>query len=436
MTDPLESLPLPPSPVDPDPAFAARLRARMTRALALPKGVTVSNLTLNVQPEPDVAMTREGTPSVVSGGVIPYLIVSDARHALDWYVEAFGARRRGEAIVMPDGRIGHAEIDVAGGVVYLADPSPTSRVAPPEPGEFARVSLTAQVPDLDRFVDRAVAAGADLERAPEETPSGVHGVIVDPFGHRWLLSSPAPAPVPGGREDAGMREGDVAYASLLVPDLGRAKAFFGSVLDWTFGPGSSEQGAQVEGLSMSHGLWGGQERSNLLLCVAVDDVDTAVERVWAAGGRVEEPTDEPYGRLANCVDDQGMAFSLFTPPPGTPSPRGPLNGERHGDLSYLTLEVVDSARTRRFFGEVLGWRFSPGRVEDGWNVEGVVPMSGLHGGHAVDTTLPMYRVDDVAAAVERVRAAGGTATDPVAQPYGRTSECVDDQGTRFYLGQL
>ena len=47
----------------------------------------------------------------------------------------------------------------------------------------------------------------------------------------------------------------------------------------------------------------------------------------------------------------------------------------------------------------------------------------------------MYRVDDIAAAVERVRAAGGTATDPVAQPYGWTSECVDDQGTRFSLGE-
>jgi predicted enzyme related to lactoylglutathione lyase len=431
MTDPLESLRLPHSPVDPDPAFAVRLRARLTRALALPKGVTVSNLTLDVEPEPDVA----ATPAVVPGGVIPYIIVSDARRALDWYVEALGARRRGDAIVMPDGRIGHAEIEVAGGVVYLADPSPSSRVAAPEPGEFARVSLTANVPDLNRFIDRAVAAGAHLERAPEDTPYGVHGVVVDPFGHRWLLSSPSPAPVPQRADDAGTREGDVVYASLFVPDLGRAKAFFGSVLGWTFGPGSSEQGAQVEGLSMSHGLWGGQERSNLLLCFVVNDVDTTVERVWAAGGRVEEPTNEPYGRLANCVDDQGMAFSLLTPP-ATPSQPGPVNGERNGDLSYLTIEVVDSARTRTFFGEVLGWRFSPGRIEDGWSVDGVVPMSGLSGGHPTDTVVPMYRVDDIAAAVERVRSAGGTATDPVAQPYGWTSECVDDQGTRFYLGEL
>jgi predicted enzyme related to lactoylglutathione lyase len=46
----------------------------------------------------------------------------------------------------------------------------------------------------------------------------------------------------------------------------------------------------------------------------------------------------------------------------------------------------------------------------------------------------MYRVDDVDAAVQRVRAAGGTATDAETQPYGRTSECTDDQGSFFYLG--
>jgi predicted enzyme related to lactoylglutathione lyase len=47
----------------------------------------------------------------------------------------------------------------------------------------------------------------------------------------------------------------------------------------------------------------------------------------------------------------------------------------------------------------------------------------------------MYRVDDIEEAVAQVRAHGGTATDPEVQPYGITSECVDDQGTEFYLGQ-
>jgi predicted enzyme related to lactoylglutathione lyase len=84
---------------------------------------------------------------------------------------------------------------------------------------------------------------------------------------------------------------------------------------------------------------------------------------------------------------------------------------------------------------VLGWRFSPGRVPDGWAVEDVVPMTGMHGGHDEATVVPMYRVDDVVAAVERVRAAGGSSTDPERRPYGLSADCVDNQGTRFYLGE-
>ncbi len=100
------------------------------------------------------------------------------------------------------------------------------------------------------------------------------------------------------------------------------------------------------------------------------------------------------------------------------------------------MEVQDSRKARTFYGSVLGWQFHPGRVADGWNIAGVVPMTGLHGGHPRATTSAMYRVDDIAAAVARVRARGGTATDPEPQDYGITSECLDDQGTRFYLGQL
>jgi predicted enzyme related to lactoylglutathione lyase len=92
-------------------------------------------------------------------------------------------------------------------------------------------------------------------------------------------------------------------------------------------------------------------------------------------------------------------------------------------------------RARAFYGSVLGWRFRPGRVEDGWQVDDVAPMTGLSGGHGQATTVPMYQVDDIEAAVRRVRDGGGSASDPEVQPYGITSTCTDDQGTRFYLGQ-
>jgi predicted enzyme related to lactoylglutathione lyase len=100
------------------------------------------------------------------------------------------------------------------------------------------------------------------------------------------------------------------------------------------------------------------------------------------------------------------------------------------------MEVRDSAAVRAFYGAVLGWQFNPGRVDDGWGPVDVMPMVGLHGGHEVTTVLPMYRVDDIEASVTRVRGAGGSATDPERHPYGLSSLCADDQGTRFYLGQL
>jgi predicted enzyme related to lactoylglutathione lyase len=46
-----------------------------------------------------------------------------------------------------------------------------------------------------------------------------------------------------------------------------------------------------------------------------------------------------------------------------------------------------------------------------------------------------YRVDDIAAAVERVRAAGGHADEPEPEPYGLIAECADDQGATFRLWQ-
>ncbi|MDQ6615286.1 MAG: VOC family protein [Actinomycetota bacterium] len=462
MPDPLEALRGLEGPVDPDPLFAAHLRARLARALSLPKGVTVSDRALEAEPEAPTATTTASPQAV-----IPYLIVTDARRALDWYGDAMGARRGGEPIVMPDGRIGHAELEVGGGTIYLADESPDSLVAAPRPSDGASVSLAVSVPDVDQMVERAVRAGAELERPPAGHPYGRNAVIRDPFGHRWIVSAliplPAPGPVSGTRRPSrrrteersssgpepssggaettapAPRSGDIGYVSLWVPDAGRAADFFGRVLGWRYRPGSSDPSFQVEGGSLPHGLFGGQERSTLFLCFAVDDVSGAIVRVRSAGGAAHDPRDEPYGRTADCVDNQGVAFALVELPAwgdvGS-GRRGPMNGERHGDLSYVTMEVADSEKARAFYGSVLGWRFHPGRVEDGWEAADVVPMTGMHGGHAQGTTVPMYRVDDITAAVDRLRAAGGTTTEPQRQSYGISAECVDDQGTRFYLGQL
>jgi uncharacterized protein len=63
-------------------------------------------------------------------------------------------------------------------------------------------------------------------------------------------------------------------------------------------------------------------------------------------------------------------------------------------------------------------------------------MIGFSGGHDRATAVPMWRVDDIDAAVAAVRSGGGVATEPEHRTYGISSECTDDQGMRLYLGQL
>lgn len=420
MTDPFDVLRDPGRPVDPDPAFAARLRARLERAIVLPR----------VRPRGVVPVTAVETPAVRPAAV-PYLAVADARAAMDWYVDVFGAEAAGEPIVMPDGRIGHAELMLAGGVVYLADAHPEIGVTAPRPGESS-VSLMLPVADADEVRARALAAGASGDREPYDGYGQRNAWVVDPFGHRWGLYSPLPvASEPRAGSEPRYAHGDVGYVSLWTPDATRASRFYGAVLGWSI----SDDGF-VAGATPTTSIRESTDRADLFCCYAVDDVAVAVERVRAAGGQAAEPESRPYGLISDCTDDQGTPFALYEQPAGHAGNRPPANGRNDGDLSYLTVCVVDSARARAFYGAVLAWRFEPGRVEDGWQVLDTVPMVGLSGGHTTNQAVPMWRVPDVERAVAAVRANGGRATDPRQQPYGVTSECIDDQGTAFYLGEM
>jgi predicted enzyme related to lactoylglutathione lyase len=324
--------------------------------------------------------------------------------------------------MMPDGRVGHAELEIGAGRLYLAEEFPEIGVVAPRPDQ-ATVSLSLQVPDVAETMRRAIARGGRMPRPMYDDYGSRNVTVVDPFGHRWLLHTPL-AQLPDTQ-----RPGDVGYAWLTVPDPDRAAAFYAAVLGWEYSPGYAPGGRTVEDRSLGLGIGPGEPGWHL--SYAVDDVAAAVERVRAAGGRATDPDERPWGAAADCADDQGTIFAVH---PAGSGPRSPENGARPGDLSYLTLQVVDSARFREFYGSVLGWTFTGGRMEDGWSVAGVSPMTGMHGGNAAAAAVPMWKVDDVSAAVERVRAAGGTATDPERQPYGTTAECTDDQGVRFYLG--
>lgn len=411
-SDPLCVLHTDDLPVQPDPAFAERLRRRLQSALSLPEGVVMSTTAVQDAPRP---------------AALPYLCVANARSAIAWYTDAFGAVVVGEPIVMDDGRIGHAEIMVADGVLYLADEYPELGLKAPAP-DAVSVSLMLHVADTDAALRKATEHGASVEREAYENYGTRNATIIDPFGHRWMLSGPLTTPV--ARVDA-IRHGDIGYISVWAPDADRAAAFYGHVLGWTYDPASH----RVTNTDLPTGISANPGPPTLFCCYAVADVRAARVSITEAGGVPGEIHDTEYGVMLDATDPHGVAFAVYEPPAGRKRPE--LNGSGPGELSYVTYEVADSAAFREFYGRVLGWTFEPGRVADGWQVQGTHPMAGAAGGSTNSTTVPMWTVSDIHAAVARVRAAGGTVlAEPARQPYGVTAECADDQGSRFYLGEF
>jgi len=121
--------------------------------------------------------------------VTPYLIVDGAAAAIEYYKKIFGAV---EVMRMPgpDGRIGHAEIKIGDSHVMLADENPEMNAHSPKSAGGTAISLVLYVDDVDKVVERAVAAGGKLERPVEDKFYGDRmGGVEDPFGHRWYVGT-------------------------------------------------------------------------------------------------------------------------------------------------------------------------------------------------------------------------------------------------------
>jgi len=300
MTDPFEVLREPVTPVDPDIGFAVALRMRLTREVLASSGGIMSQQTVT---------SRVGREPAWPPALTPYIVVSDARRAMEWYAEVFGAQPRGELYVNADGTIGHAEIAIGDGVLMFAEHSglwPDVPVrAPDNPATFSH-TLHLDVADVDATTELARRSGASVEREPTDAPYGRGSVVVDPFGHRWMLLRPPP-------QATRFRQGDIANVTMMARDAQRAKEFYEAVLQVPFSP--AHPGAwRTEEITPPLGIFssGGTE-PEVQLSYRVDDIAAAMERVRAAGGNADEPQRLPYGLVARCVDDQGVTFRLWQP---------------------------------------------------------------------------------------------------------------------------
>jgi uncharacterized glyoxalase superfamily protein PhnB len=317
-SDPFDVLRIDDAPLAPRADFAADLRDQLITELEEPMTIA------GTAPDLSVANT-----------ITPYLCVDGAAAAIDFYVAVFGAVEH-HRMVGDDGRIGHAEIVVGGSRLMLADEYPEAGVLSPTTRGGTSTNFTITVADCDAVVARALAAGATLLRPVEDQFYGHRqGTIVDPFGHQWSISTPIAGfddqqydansaeagfkvkrtQAAGDDEDINPQQlkhhglGDLYYFTLPTTDLARAHAFFGAVLGWQF---DDPTAGHIGNIAAPPGALG-TDAAHTVLYFVVADIHAAVARVRALGGTATEPVMYDSGWNADCIDDQGTAFSLSVP---------------------------------------------------------------------------------------------------------------------------
>jgi PhnB protein len=117
--------------------------------------------------------------------LFPYLHVNDGAAAIAFYCKVFGVTEKFR-LTEPGGRMGHAELDFNGATLMLSEEYPELGIVSAQTLGATPVTLHLHVDNADAVIARAVAAGATLERAPQDEFYGERGgVFRDPFGHRW-----------------------------------------------------------------------------------------------------------------------------------------------------------------------------------------------------------------------------------------------------------
>lgn len=315
-------------PTAPDPRFARQLRAQLVAALT-PEALAQIKL-----PERSPAMTSTETATGSTAhapAITPYIAVSDAARAITWYAEVLGARETVRYTDDSDGRIGHAELDIGGAMLMLSDEYPDFEALAPTTIGGTPAALHVVVPDVDAVWDRAMAAGAEGRRPPEDQPYGERiSTFVDPFGHRWMVATAIAEPTVSDIDAASTgftvtaptgvpvsAPVEIGYLTIAFDDTLRASRFYGELFGWRTETGNSGEGyAHVANTRLPFGFTPDGNIGPTEIYFRVDDAEGYAQRVTELGGRVVERNTYDSGANVECVDDQGKRFLLWQPAPG------------------------------------------------------------------------------------------------------------------------
>ena len=250
--------------------------------------------------------------------------------------------------------------------------------------------------------------------------------------------------------------GNPCWYELGTSDLDGAAGFYRRILGWEVVDSGMEgfdyrlarsDGDMVAGL-MSNAGQAGSPPPNWLIYFAVDDCDGRAADIEAAGGRVlKQPDDIPgTGRYAVVADPQGAVFGLLQPDmsgmdEGAAEPGGAFDQNKAGHGNWNELMSSDPEAAFAFYSGLFGW--TKGEAMDMGEMgtyqlfrhkgADIGAMMGL-GDAPVPAWLPYFGAADTAtAAVEAIRAAGGTVHHGPAEVPGPAYIAVaqDPQGAWF-----
>lgn len=121
--------------------------------------------------------------------ITPYLFITGAASAIEYYKNVFGATERFR-MPAPDGRVMHAELQIGDSIIMMAEENPKMNALSPQSIGGTPCMLMIYVPDVDAVTKKAVDAGAKIMRPVKDQFYGDRsGSIVDPFGHFWSIAT-------------------------------------------------------------------------------------------------------------------------------------------------------------------------------------------------------------------------------------------------------
>ncbi len=119
----------------------------------------------------------------------PYLIIRDAAKAIEFYKKAFGAKELAR-MPLPDGKIGHAEIQIGDSRVMLSDENLDWGTKSPQTLNGSPVGIFLYVPDVDALFKQAIVSGAtEVMPVTDQFWGDRYGKVRDPFGHQWNIAT-------------------------------------------------------------------------------------------------------------------------------------------------------------------------------------------------------------------------------------------------------